>query len=552
MKVSSVFRRKSTLPEGRIRRFIVRMFGWSGTLLLCSAFIVLRQPLVFAQTPVEFAKSSVERALHFYKEGRLEEALKVLDDVLRIEPENFDAWYYKGLLFLVLDQSAQALSALEKARSLRREDLEVNFHLGVLYFGRQQYELAEPLLNQVYQVDPARPNLGYYLGFMEYRKKNYRVAIEYFRANVPSDENFQQLAQVYTGLAMGALGFPKEGSAELGQALRLQPDSPLTVPARRFGEVLERAAALDKPLRGELRAGIFYDTNVPVVPNASSDLVGEAIREDQKRRKSGGELASLELAYTWLKTLDWEGTLSHRFFQTYNNHLTKFNTQSHTPSVSLVRRGVIRAPPGNMPYYAGIGYTYDFITIGNARFVQRWIIDPYFTLVENSSNMTHFQYRLQVKDFFDDDDVVRREVRDALNSAVGPTHYFLFEGGLHYIKIGYQYDYDGAEGKNWTYWGNRALVGGHYTLPWQNIRLRYDLDYHHRSYKYRNSLIPATAPNTKERRDGELAHFVSVAKDFHEGRLTISLDYLFDDNRSNLDAYAYKRHVITTSLTWRF
>jgi hypothetical protein len=33
---------------------------------------------------------------------------------------------------------------------------------------------------------------------------------------------------------------------------------------------------------------------------------------------------------------------------------------------------------------------------------------------------------------------------------------------------------------------------------------------------------------------------------------TGSVEYLFDDNRSNLDAFTYKRHVITTSVTWRF
>jgi hypothetical protein len=33
---------------------------------------------------------------------------------------------------------------------------------------------------------------------------------------------------------------------------------------------------------------------------------------------------------------------------------------------------------------------------------------------------------------------------------------------------------------------------------------------------------------------------------------TAALEYLFDDNRSNLDPFDYDRHVVTSSLTWRF
>jgi hypothetical protein len=165
--------------------------------------------------------------------------------------------------------------------------------------------------------------------------------------------------------------------------------------------------------------------------------------------------------------------------------------------------------------------------------------------------LTTLQFLFQVKDFFNDGKVDRPEVRDALNFTFGPLHFLMFEEGRHYVKLGYQYDFESAEGANWDYSGHRLLAGGQYTLPWWDIRLRYDLDLHWRFYKNKHSLIPVTATGTVRRRDWEPLHLITVAKDFLTD-FTVSLEYLFDNNKSNLAPFEYKRHIVTTSLTWRF
>lgn len=544
--------------------------------LILTALIILIQPSFVSAKASPEATVYTDRAVLAYDAKRYDEALKELKEALRLNPESVDALYYHGLVLSALKRPSEALASLEKALKLRPGDVDVTFQLGILYFNQKDYEKAELLLQQVHRVSPKRPNIGYYLGFMEYRKKNYREAIKFFRENVPSDKNFAQLARFYTGLAVGALGFPKQAQAEIEEALHLQPVSPLSTPARRFGEVLARRAEEERYFSGDLRLGVFFDTNVPVVPTASSDLVGQAIRRQQKRRKSEGELVSLNLSYTFLKTPDWEGTISHRFLQTYNNNLTEFNSQDHTPSIGILNRGSIPTPLGNLPYFAGLKSSFDFITLGNAKFVQRAIVNPYLTLAEkpfkvgygiNVNNLTNLQFRFQDKNFFNDSDVVRREQRDAQNYMIGATHFFLSKDGRHYLKLGYQYDFENAQGQNWTYWGNRLLAGVQYTLPWYDVRLRYELDFHWRFHKNKHSLLPTGRQFTRKRRDSEPVEFVSIAKDFAADLtktfplvscargncpFTVSVDYLFDDNRSNLNPFDYRRHVVTTSLTWRF
>jgi hypothetical protein len=152
---------------------------------------------------------------------------------------------------------------------------------------------------------------------------------------------------------------------------------------------------------------------------------------------------------------------------------------------------------------------------------------------------------------FHDEDFVRREIRDAKNYMVGATHFILFEKGRHYVKLGYQYDAELAEGENWSYRGNRLLTGFQYTLPWWDVRFRYDLDFHWRYYTEKNSLLPAVAPGTVHRRDRQPLHLTAIAKDFLDN-FTVAVEYLFDHGRSNLAPFDYKRHVVTTTFAWRF
>jgi len=522
--------------------------------LLCAVFLSFIHPSAISAQISADAVVYVDRAVLAYDAKRYDEALKELEEALRLNPEFVDALYYQGLVLVALKRPAEAVAALEKALKLRLGDVDVTFQLGALYFGQKEYEKAEPLLRQVYQSNPKRPNLGYYLGFMEYRKKEYREAVRFFRNTVPSDANFAQLTRFYNGLAMSALGFPEEAKDEIEEAMRLQPVSPLVTPAQRFGELLEKKAKEERRFHGEVRFGVFYDTNVSVIPNSSSDLVAETIRANNPDSTSPGEQISVNLSYKYLNTLDWEGTVSYRFFQSFNNELPTFNNRSHTPTIGIVNRGAIRSPFGKFPYFTGLQYTYDYISLGNRRFVQRWIVNPYFSIAENSWNLTNIQFRFQVKDFFNDLEVTGREVRDALNYMIGPTHFFLFSGGRHYLKFGYQYDSEDAVGNNWTYWGNRLLAGFQYTLPWWDMRLRYDLDMHWRYYKNRHSLLPAGAGFTQTRNDRDVVLFASLTKNFviKSQNFTVSIDYLFEHNASSLAAFDYDRHVVTNFIAWTF
>ena len=514
-------------------------------LLVSGVLLVGIAPSSWAQMPTE-SDVYVDRGIVAYDNKQFSDALQAFQEALRLKPDNVNALYYAGLTYMALEQYEPAQAVLEQALKLAPTDPDVAFQLGVVYFLQQQYDKAEAPFRQVYASQSQHPNIAYYLGFIEYRKQNYREALRLFRTNVPSDDTFAQLTRFYAGLCLSALGLAGQAREQIEEALRLQPASPLTAPAERFREVLGPAAKAERNFHVDVKAGLFYDDNVAVIPNVSQDPVAEAARSQPHR--TTGELGYVRFQYTPLRTPDWEATIGSSILQTVNNDASAFNTFNPTGDATLAYKTSIR----NMPAVGGLTFVYDYYMLHDRNYLNRYTVSPFMSLIWDAMNLTQGQLRFQGKDFMNQDNLITTaDNRDALNYMAGFVHFLRFQADRHYVKLGYQFDWEVAKGNNWSYLGNRFLVGAQYTLPWWDIRLRYDLDVHIRGYSYLHNYLPVTSPGTIHRGDWELLHQVSLSKDLPYD-VTVSLEFLRDQNISNLKVYDYTRDVISLNASWRY
>ncbi len=481
-----------------------------------------------------------------FDEKRFDDALANLNRALEIEPGNVEALYYTGLVHLARNRPAEAIPFLERARKKSKDDPLVAFQLGVAHFTLQEYERAEPLLEGVFRRDPSKDGLGYYVGFMRYRKKDYRGAIDAFRAGQARNPELQQLTRFYTGLALGVLGLPVQAAAEVERALRLAPGSELTGPAERLRDTLVAARGRERRLLLEARLGFFYDDNVAVVPNADG---GEPLVTPLRGRahESTGELAALRAEYAWLRTEQWEATAGASFFGTYNNDLPSFNILDFLGSAGVTRKLTL----GAMPAQASLQYVFDTLFLDREEFIQRHTVALSGVLAESALHLTQVFARYQNKEFNEERPLPAEEFRDADNWTVGAVHLLRFSQDRHFLKAGYQFDLEDADGKNYAYRGHRLLAGGQYTLPWKQIRLKDDLDVHFRDYVHKNSLLPTTAPDTTRRSDTEITNVVRVEVPL-PWSLTLSAEYLSSVNDSNLAVFDYTRNVYSLILSWTY
>ncbi|MDE2180362.1 MAG: tetratricopeptide repeat protein [candidate division NC10 bacterium] len=518
-----------------------RLPAW---IIACQLCLLGATGASFAQ---EFPQVFVDRGILEYDEGNYEEALNNFLQALDRTPEDAVVRYYLGLTFMALDRPGEAIVHLEKARGLEPNDLDVAFTLGVAYSRQGDYEAALPHLRFVHTQQPSRENLGFYLGQIHFRRQEYDQALAYFEKNSSGDVEFQQLTRYYIGLSKHYLGRTAEATETLSAAVNLQPLSPLALTARKFLETVAPPPEA-RPFRLEARTGVQYDTNVRVAPTEN------LLNLQGPRRGSVGETVYARGEYDIVRTPIFSATASYAFLQVFNNQVTDFDIMDHTGGLETTYKGYIAA----LPALVGLQYNYERLLLGQKDFVERHYVTPYLTLSEADWSLTTLQYRFETKDFKSPLTAgLPEENRDARNYLAGFTHFFLFAGGRHYIKLGYQYDAEVADGLDYTYHGHKAIAGFQVTLPTE-VRLLFNYELHRRIYPEPNALATllnesgtaGTSFNTR-RRDTDHSFLVVLSKKLSKG-FTVSLDYFGEWNHSSFSLFDFNRNVMSFNVIWRY
>ena len=495
-----------------------------------------------------------------YEEHRYKEALSFLKKALAFDAYNPRALYYLGLVHLAQEQPEQAAGALATLRRLRPADLDVTYHLGVAYFAGGRYDQAGPLLEEVFRQQQSRDNLGYYVGFLRYRKQDHAGAAAAFAANQSTDPTIRQLALFYRGLALGTMGLSDQAQAELESARQIQPMSPITGASVRIQEALATAkkATDSRRFQAQIGLGGYYDDNVAVNPNSSQDPIAEALRS--RPTASPGFLATIRADYAWYRRGPVEATATYSLYQTVNTDdgVGAFDIQDHLGGLSGVYRGVL----GKMPYEMGAQYSYDYMFLDLNGFLSRHsltfpiaVVAPNFYApgLGSVGNLTTLLYRYQIKEFFrepaDSDVRFAADSRDAYNNMIGLLQVFRFMQDRYLFRLGYQYDNEAAAGSAFTYTGNRVQLGGDLTLPWQKLSLRLQYDVHWRAYSHPQVLFFNDAGILSQRYDIEHDIFLQLSRPLPQG-LTAALQYQGIRNASNIPVYAYTKNVFILLLTW--
>jgi len=510
-----------------------------------SVLVIAPVPRSVSAQPTE-ADVFVAEGILALESKQYEAALNHFRQALERETGHVEALYYSGVALMALQRPAEAVPFLERAHEKSPDELSIAFELGLVYFTLNQYDKAESLLEASFARDPSLHSLGYYVGYVRYRKENYQGALRAFRAGRTADPNIAQLTSLYSALSLAALGLPAQAVSEVEQALKTAPGSPLTSSAERLRDSMVAARSSDRRLRADVRVGGFYDNNVTTRPDPKAgDATVQALR--RRNPRSAGELFSLRLEYDWLRAGPWDATVGYSFFTTYNNELPSFNVIDHLATLGVSRRDTLLA----MPFQSGAQYSYDYLLLGGNEFLQRHSLSLFGLLVENATHLTTAQARVQIKEFSGIQPLVPEELQDATNGMIGFLHLVRFSGERHFLKGGYQFDVEDSKGSDFDYHGHRLLAGAQYTLPWADIRLSYDFEFHYRDYLHRNVVFPDNAPGTRARSDREYTHLARVLVPLPYN-LSLSGEFQSTINRSNLAVFSYHRDVFSLSMGWQY
>jgi len=164
------------------------------------------------------AMTGLARALA--KLGRVEEASSWLDKALQSNPQNYRAWYQKGLLEASDPEAAQ--SAYEKTIAIQPNFSAGQRELGMILFQQKQFAAAAPHLEKAVELGLDEARLHNFLGICYNRTNRTAKAVREFQHAIQLDPN---LAEAHLNLAFAhqLLHQAKAAQQEYAVACKLDP-----------------------------------------------------------------------------------------------------------------------------------------------------------------------------------------------------------------------------------------------------------------------------------------------------------------------------------------
>jgi Tfp pilus assembly protein PilF len=493
-------------------------------------------PRLSAET-ISYA-SRLSEGVRLLTENDLGGAGQRFEQALAENGQGIEAHYYLGVTAARAERTEEAERHFQKALSIDRTFVPAHFDLGVLYYRTGQNDLAVKSFETVEKVDPGRAKVHYYLGQILQRQGKRNEAEAELEKALSLDPHLALEVNYETGVVSYHGGDLETARKAFQNVMTISPESEAAQSAGGFLEKIDEEGAKKKRWDVSLSLGAQYDDNVILEPNQSpataqtitdeSDLVG---------------VVFLRGRYHWLHLPDWTGRTEYSFYQNFHRDdlLEDFNIQNH----QFIFNGGRRIGQSELL----LQYELQYALLGGDSFMLKQTIGPRFILPESKQNLTELSYQFGAKRFDDIEALFpNNSERNVQTHKAGFTHYYIFEskGNLH---GGYFFEREIAgelpNEDDWTFSGHR-FAAGFVLPPWRQLILAADAEYVFRTFDHGNQ-----QPPNEKRDDHELLAIVTLTRSFG-ARLDLSLQYLHQQNRSNISLFEYDRNIYGMIATIKF
>ena len=130
-------------------------------------------------------------AQQLIQSGQLNQAKKIIEEEIRRDPSDFEAYNLLGIVFTNEQAYAQALEAFQQALKLKPGSTSLHNNLGNLYVAQQKPDLAEKEFDRVLKIAPANRDAHYNLGLLLLAKGSPLAAIAHFQRVHPQSVETQ-------------------------------------------------------------------------------------------------------------------------------------------------------------------------------------------------------------------------------------------------------------------------------------------------------------------------------------------------------------------------
>lgn len=134
--------------------------------------------------------NSLTKAVELGNAGHYEEALMILDDtVLKNDPDNEDAWLYKGILHNTLGEDRDALNAFNKTLTINPKNVEALNYKGLIWINFGQTQEGLDAFTLALSVDSSDSSLWDNKGNALYNLGRYQEAMDAYNKALSLNPN---------------------------------------------------------------------------------------------------------------------------------------------------------------------------------------------------------------------------------------------------------------------------------------------------------------------------------------------------------------------------
>jgi len=166
----------------------------------------------------------LDQGTEYFRQGKLDEAMKAFEKVIERFPSNVEGYYNLGLTYLRKGDIDQAISTLEKCIEVNPEVIETHLALGECYFSKGEGEKAIQSFLKAIEFQPDNPKSYYNLGIVYYKLDKTEEALGAFDKSIELNPEHPS-AYYQAGLAAIKKGDFERAIKYFESFLKVEPDA---------------------------------------------------------------------------------------------------------------------------------------------------------------------------------------------------------------------------------------------------------------------------------------------------------------------------------------
>lgn len=485
--------------------------------------VILKQPLILlsvvifgiaAVSRAEMVHTNYDLGVFAYEEGDYKGAESFLTKAAQENPTDAYVNYYLGKTYVKLNRPADADVFYKKARQIDANIPGLSYDMGVLNYDLKNYREALALFETVIAANPSDVLAVYHAGICLFMLEDYSKSAEYLLRSSELSPSVKPNAYYYIGVGYYKRSEYDQAIEKLSYVEQNAETKSLREDSAMWLQIIQTEKARTKPYQLYIKAGIQHDDNVNLAPVNSDVLSGKS---------DTAAVGYFSGRYALVKKGPFDLGVGYSHYQTAYSDLSQYDLISSIPEVYSEFR--------LNPVTLGLSYTPSYYWVDGESYLMQHQVVPSIRWQINDKNDAALSYGYYRNHYFTDSG------RDGHTNEITLD----FDHGLTslkgYLFCGAGYEDNTASSRDEYYKQGSATLGLSFNvLDATNLTVYgayYDKQYDHTDSVYK-----------VKRKDSRYFASASVTRRIFSDWLSLSAEYTYTNNDSNIADYDYDRNTI--------